>query len=714
MNLSEALDAALPEIPKARLTRGRPPRLDPDLVIREDVLDGEPVVGVLQRGTSNFFRLSPDQWNLAQLFDGTRSYQEIADAWTERTGALIEAEDIRAFAEQMESNDFWHKTHQEKNLALSEKLLAHRGRRSESKINFAHISFSAWDPDRYLDWLNRAVGDFIYSRWCVLAVVLLFVFEAAVFVANWSFIGPDTALFFNFSRKSVLELAQFWILMFFLGFIHESAHGLTCKHFGGQVHSMGLMFLYLIPCFFVDVTESWVSATKLQRLATIIAGIWIEMTICGIAMIVWTNTLTGEWLHDFAYQIILLTGIAVVAINLNPLIKLDGYYFLTEVIEIPDLKERSTAFLSAWFQHHVLGIPVDVPVVPRRRAPLFVLYAFASGTYSYLLLFFVVRFSYNVASHWLAEFALIPAGALAFYLYRSRLRALRRVAQQFWEQRFTSSFRWRPVNTVITITLAALLFLPLWRDRESAFFVIEPTHAHTIHAAVPGRVNAVLIQQGEKVHEGQLLLNMSSYLTASMRSAAIAQLGSSRYQSYDAQLRGSSIGNAAADQAGAARLAGLADEAEMSLDVSAPANGTVLTSNPALLLDQDVAVGQPLLELADAGTRTVRVFIPSSALNRIPQGAEVALALPGQFSVVRIALSAPSGDAVPLPPGLIESQSYKGIKLAVFYCSRMTLPASSGNPMFGLAGEAKIFGVRRSLAERFLVEIFNLVKAHVW
>ena len=158
MNLSEALDAALPEIPKARLTprststsRSRP-------LIREDVLDGEPVVGVLQRGTSNFFRLSPDQWNLAQLFDGTRSYQEIADAWADRTNALIEAEDIRAFAEQMESNDFWHKTHQEKNLALSEKLLAHRGRRSESKINFAHISFSAWDPDRYLDWLEP-------SRW---------------------------------------------------------------------------------------------------------------------------------------------------------------------------------------------------------------------------------------------------------------------------------------------------------------------------------------------------------------------------------------------------------------------------------------------------------------------------------------------------------------------------------------------------------------------
>ena len=141
MNLSEALDAALPEIPKARLTRGRPPRLDPDLVIREDVLDGEPVVGVLQRGTSNFFRLSPDQWNLAQLFDGTRSYQEIADAWADRTDALIEAEDIRAFAEQMESNDFWHKTHQEKNSHLA-KSFSHIGDAAANRKSTLHTSVS--------------------------------------------------------------------------------------------------------------------------------------------------------------------------------------------------------------------------------------------------------------------------------------------------------------------------------------------------------------------------------------------------------------------------------------------------------------------------------------------------------------------------------------------------------------------------------------------
>ncbi len=714
MNLSEALDAALPEIPKARLSRSRPPRLDPDLIIREEVLDGEEVVGVFQRGKSNYFRFSPAQWQLAQLFDGVRSYDEIAEAFANQCGMLIEPERVRTFAEQMDESDFWHKSHQEKNLALSEKLMAQRGRRSKSKVNFAHISFSAWDPDNYLGWLDRAIGRFVYSRWCVLVVVLLFVFEAAVFVDNWSIIGPDTALFFNFRQKSLLDFAQFWILITILGFIHESAHGLTCKHYGGQVHSMGLMFIYLLPCFFVDVTETWVSATKVQRLATIIAGIWIEMVICGIAMIFWLNSAVGGWLHNSAYEIILLTGIAVVIINLNPLIKLDGYYFLTEVIEIPDLKERSTAFLSGWFQNHILGLSVETPIVPRRRAPLFFLYAFASGAYSYTLLFFVIRFSYNVTSNWIAEAALIPSGALAFFLYRSRLRALSRVLRQILDHRLGKRLHWRPTHILSVTFLAALLFLPLWRDREDAYFVIEPTHAATLHAAVPGRVDAVLVRLGERVHAGEPLIRMNSSMASSMQSEAEAATNSAQFHINNAQLKGESIASAAAEQTGAVHFSRIANEAQASLEIAAPADGIVLTQNPAQLLQQNVASGQSLLDLADAGSRTVRVFIPVSALNRIPPAAEVALALPGQFSVVRMPLSPPSGESVTLPEGLIAKQNYQGIKLPVFYSSRMTFPETSGNPMFGLSGEAKIFGVRHSLAERILTGVLNLVKAHVW
>lgn len=714
MNLSEALDAALPEIPKSRMARGRPPRLDPDLIVREDVLDGAPVIGVLHRGKANYFRFSPNQWQLVQLFDGVRSFEEISEIFASQTGEFFSPEELRAFAEQMDESEFWYKTHEEKNLAMSEKLMAQRERRAKSKINIAHITFSAWDPDRYLTWLNDAVGEYIYNRWCLLAVLLLFVFETGVFVANWSIIGPDTALYFNFTHKNLDDVAQFWFLIFVLGFIHETAHGLTCKHYGGQVHQMGFLLMYFIPCFFCDVTEVWISASKLQRLATIIAGIWIEITICGLAMIVWSNTALGGWVHNFSYAVILLTGIAVVAINLNPLIKLDGYYFFTEIIEIPDLKERSTAFLSGWFQHHVLGLPVEVPIVPRKRVLLFALYALASGAYSYLVLFFVVRFAYNLASHWLAEFALLPAGALAFYMYRSRLRSLRRVSGQFWKERFGSGMRWRPVHILAAAFLVAFLFVPIGRVRESAYYVVEPAHTHTIHAAMSGRVNAVLIQEGERVQAGEPLIRMNSSTAASMQSAAMAETGSARFQDFTAQLRGQSIGGAAADQSGAAHLTRLANEAQSSLELDAPADGIVLTHNPGLLLDQDIASGQPLLDLADSGPRTARIFIPSSALDRIHAGDEVTLALPGRFSIVRMTLTAPGGDAVTLPEGLVAKQDYKGLKAPVFYCARMTLPASAGSPPFGASGPAIIFGARRSLAARFLTGALNLVKAHVW
>ena len=713
MNLSEALDAALPEIPEARQTGSRPPRLDPDLITHEDILDGEPVIGILQRDRSNYFRFQPWQWQLAQLFDGERSFEEIGAAFESETGMQISIEDVRSFSAQMDECDFWYKTHQEKNLAMREKLLAQRGRRAKSKFNVAHISFSAWDPDQYLGWVNRVAGGFIYSWWCVLVALLLFVFETAVVIDNWRLIGPDTALFFNFAQKSFSDFAQFWLLILVIGFLHETAHGLTCKHFGGQVHSMGLMFLYLAPCFFVDVTESWVSATKIQRLGTIIAGIWIELVLCGIAIIFWLNSAEGGWSHNLAYEVILLTGIAAVAINLNPLIKLDGYYFLTEIIEIPELKERSTAFLSAWFQSRILRAPIEVPIVPRRRVMLFTVYAIASGAYSYLLLFLVVRFSYRLGSKWFAEFALIPSAALTFVLFRSRIRSLRRVLTEAWERTFGSGFQWRSKYVFAGLGLIALLFVPLWRDREDGFFVIEPAESHTICAAVSGRVAEVLVQEGQRVHAGQTLLRMTSNDAASMKSVALAQTKSARFTTFNAQIQGQSAGTAIADQVAARHMTVLANEAQSLLELTASSDGTILTQNPSMLVDEKVGSGQPLLELAE-GARDARIYVPTSAFNRIFADSEVVLAVPGQFGLVRLKLTRPAGDPVSLPPGIIPAEKYKGFKLPVFYSARVTLPAAVGNPMYGLSGQAKLFGMRRSLAGRVAMVVSDLVKAHVW
>jgi putative peptide zinc metalloprotease protein len=730
MNLSEALDAALPEIPKTRLSRTRPPCLDPELVVREDVLDGEPIIGILQRGKGNFFRFQPMQWQLAQYFDGVRSYEEIAEIFTGEAGVALSAKDVEAFAVGLDEADFWYKSPQEKNIAYSARLKAQRSRKAnrKSKINLAHISFSAWDPDRYLTWLNDLVGRYVYSSWSVLFVLALFCFEGTVFVAKWKVLGPDIPLYFNFQHKSFLDFAEFWFLLFGLGFIHETAHGLTCKHYGGEVHSMGLMFLYLTPAFFVDVTESWVSGTKIQRLATIIAGIWIEMTICGFAMIVWTNTQPGEFLHDFTYKIILITGLAVVVMNLNPLLKLDGYYFLTEVIGVPDLKERSTAFVSAWFQRVFLRLPVEVPSIPRKRAPFFILYAVISGAYSYLLLFAAIRFSYNLTSKLFAEFALIPAGYFAFVMFRSRINSLRGVMREFRARHFEGQFRWKPLTVTIALMSLVLLFAPIFAEREKAYFVVEAENAETLHATVSGTVDAVYVREGQRVRAGEPLLKMTSVMAVSMASGARSEANAAHYSAFEAELEGRSVGAAAAGEEAARRSGDLAREASNSLVVASPVDGVVLTEDPGALPGRVVGAGQPLLSLAGASSGVesgadgskqnsnvvARVLIPAGELSHIPARAEVALAVPGEFKRLRLRLGEVQGDAVALPAGLVARQDYKGIELPTFYAARLPLPASAPALPVGMGGEAIVFGTRKSLAERGWAVAMNLVRAHVW
>jgi putative peptide zinc metalloprotease protein len=717
MNLSEALDAALPEIPRSRLSRKSPPRVDPDLIIRGDVVDGEPIVAVYQRSTANLLRLKPTQWQLARLFDGVRSYEEISAAFEAESGIPIGAEEVRTFAENMDEGGFWYKNPQEKNIAMNEKLAAQRSRRVESgsRFNVAHISFSAWDPDRYLTRLDQKIGKYLYSPSMTLFAVLLILLQVAVFAAKWSVIGPDIPLYFDFSKKTFSDLVEFWLLLFAIGFVHETAHGLTCKHFGGEVHSMGFMFLYLTPCFFVDVTESWISASRLQRMATIIAGIWSELMLCGIATIVWTNTQPGEWIHDCCYKLILLAGLGVVAINLNPLIKLDGYYLFAEWVRVPDLKERSTAFLIGWLQRHLFRLPVDVPIVSRRRVLLFALYAIASGAYSYLLLLLFIRFSYNVFYHWFAELALLPAALLAFLIFRSRLRAMQNFALGFYRTRAGSSaFRLTPLRAVLAITVLALLFVPLVRDRENAWFVIEPSETHQVHAGVPGKVLAVYVKEGEAVRSGQVMARLHSLNEASASEEASAQVASSQAQVFTAELRHAGLGPALAAQQAARRSSAIAHEEGAQLAVIAPAGGVVATRDPESLLNRDVTTGETLLTIVDRTQLVARLFVPVSEMDHVRTGDTVSLQLPSQFSEIRGRLGTMEGSALPLPAGLVTSQDYKGMLLPTFYTTRMPLAAVGNEVEPGMSGEAKIFGRRRSLAARIVTVFGNVLRTHFW
>src|SRR5437868_6530873 len=348
MNLAEALNAALPPLP-AQQVRKHFPKLHPGAIAREHVEEGAPVVVVTIRGSDNLYRFPPAQWDLIQLFDGERSYEDIAGEFAATHGVQFDPKDIRDFADGLEESDFWYKSPQEKNIALNQNLAEQRHQHIKKKSRFgdvAHMQFSAWDPNEFFTKIYNQIK-FVYSRWFTALTLCLFSFIIYVFFDRWSEIGADTVKYYTFTEKSFADIAEFWVLFLVLAFFHESAHGLTCKHYGGQVHRMGFHLIYLTPAFFVDVVEVWVYANRLQRLVTIIAGIWVEMIFCSLGTMVWWGTPPGTFVHEFAYKIMLITGVAVVVVNLNPLIKLDGYYFFTELIGIANIKERSTSYVSS-------------------------------------------------------------------------------------------------------------------------------------------------------------------------------------------------------------------------------------------------------------------------------------------------------------------------------------------------------------------------------
>src|SRR5260370_26212318 len=168
---------------------------------------------------------------------------------------------------------------------------------------------------------------------------------AFILFKQWSQFGPAPLEYSPFPDKSAADLAEFWILFFIMAFFHESAHAITCKHYGGGVHATGFHLIYLTPAFFVDVTEVLVYANRFQRVVTALAGIWTELIICSLATLVWWGTPPGGSIHGLAYKVVLIAGIAVVLMNLNPLIKLHGHYVLSATLVFDAIKHRSTALV---------------------------------------------------------------------------------------------------------------------------------------------------------------------------------------------------------------------------------------------------------------------------------------------------------------------------------------------------------------------------------
>jgi putative peptide zinc metalloprotease protein len=717
MNITEALNAALPEMP-ARMVAERYPRVATDIVFREHIEDGKPVFRVYVPSSEAVYKFPPQNWSLIQLFNGKRNYEEIAKLYSQQTRVEYSAEQVRDFAAELEAMDFWYKTAQEKNIALMQKSVEERRKLLKKKSKYGDLStilFPAVNPDKFLDWLYKYTSYF-YSRWFVLLTLLAFAFSAGITITHWSEIGRDTLEFYNFADKSWGDVVLFYLLGVVVLGTHELGHGHACKHYGGRVPAMGFALIYLAPAFYTDTTEGDVKGTRYERLVIALAGVWAELMIYAIVTPLWWGTPPDTAAHNAAYILMLITGISSALINWNPLIKLDGYYMVCEILGIVDLKEASTAFVSAWVKHHVWGLPVDVPYIPKRRRLGYAIYAMLSGLYSYTVLYVVARFVGNVFRNFNPEWSFVPELATAGLIFRSRIRVLLNFMKFVYLDKKDRLREWfKPARTMaIAAVVVVGLLLPLWHESASGRLTLEPAQHAVVRTAVPGTVVTIYADEGQSVTAGAPLAELRNLPLQSKLAESKAELALAAARATSASLRYADFAAAAQERDQLVQQTRQLESEAAYLNLDSPITGTVVTPRVRDLVGSYAPAGTEIAEVADLRTLQARIYVPEHEIYKFRTGSEARMQVEGISRKVDAHVAAIAPLSSQPPHGMEDLGQYQGIRPPNFYVVDLLVRNDDGTLRPGMAGTARLYGRRRSLGGLATQEVANFLGRKLW
>ena len=619
------------------------------------------------------------------------------------SGASYSMEEVRDFAAELDAMEFWYKTAQEKNIVLMQKSAEERRKLLKSKSAYGDMSlilFPAVNPDKFLNWLYRYTY-FFYTPWFTVLTLCAFAFSAGITITHWAEIGRDTLEFYNFADKSWGDVVQFYLLAVLVLSIHELGHGHACKHYGGRVPAMGFALIYLAPAFYTDTTEGDVKGTRYQRLVISLAGVWVELIVYCLVTPIWWGTPPDTAVHDAAYILMLITGISAALVNWNPLIKLDGYHMLSEILGIVDLKENSTAFVSGWVKHHVWGLPVEVPYVPKRRRLGYAVYALLSGLYSYTVMYVVARFVGNVFRNFNPEWSFIPELATAGLIFRSRIRTLWNFMKFVYLDKKDRFFAWFTArrSIVVAAIFIVLAFLPLRKESSTGYFALEPVHQAMIRTIVPGTVTDVYASEGQWIAAGAPLVRLRNLALDSRVARTQANYSVAIRRATSATLRYSAdVGPAREERAQLAQQSGLLASEAAQLQINSPISGLILTPRLSDRLGAYVPAGTELVEMADLSSMRARIYMSEHDISKFWVGSKARLLVDGVFKKWDGQISSIEPVSSDIPLGLTETSKYKGLHPPKFYAVDLTVLSPEGRLKPGMVGTARVYGNRRSLA----------------
>lgn len=457
----------------------------------------------------NYHRLREEQYELLQLLDGQVNLQQIQ----RKLQALHPQEHWRALDIQLLLNDLHQKgllvsDRFGQSTGLRQQQREHRKRQLISVLsNFLFLRFPGIYPDRFLKAVYPLVAWMFHPVSVILSLLLI--------LSTMGFLS----IHFDEFRRQLPSFHQFfgwpnllylWATLAVIKIFHELGHGLTCKHYGGECHSIGVMLLVFSPTLYCDVSDSWMMPNKWHRIAIGAAGMYVEMVISAFAILLWWNTELGM-VHHLALNVFFVTSISTAIFNANPLMRLDGYYILSDWLEMPNLKQRADKFITSRFTQLCFGLePAEDPFEPPDGKWWLGIYAIASSIYRFFLMITIGWFIYTVLKPYRLE--VLGLIVLTTSLGTLFARPIVQIVKFMKTQRQETVKKGRVAISICAVSVlllaVALIPVPIYLE---ASVLVQPHDVRHVYSQSPGTLRMLKVAAGDFVEQDQLLMHLQNH-----------------------------------------------------------------------------------------------------------------------------------------------------------------------------------------------------------
>ncbi|NJC87910.1 MAG: hypothetical protein FIB02_05160 [Desulfuromonas sp.] len=468
---------------------------------------------VLQDPFNNqFFRLRPGALDFVLRLRQDRTVGEVWDECLTRDPDGVPGQDeVIQLLSQLHFASLLYYENPSDSANLFDRYKRRKQRELKSKLlSIMFFRLPLFDPDRLLKYCMPV------TRWlinCWAALVWLGVVGYAVKLVVDHF---DEA-----SSQAQGVLAPGNLFFLYLGLVliktlHEFGHAVVCRHYGGEVHTMGIMFLIFTPIPYMDATSSWSFRNRWQRALVGGAGMIVEVFVAALATFVWANTGPGM-IHSLAYNMMFVASVSTVLFNANPLLRFDGYYILSDLLDIPNLHTRSQQHLRHLAEHYLFAYQDSTsPAETRREAAWLVVFGVLSGIYRVVVFTGIILFiadQFLLAGMIMAVVCIISWGVVPLFKFTQYLATSPRLARTRLRATAIS------VGTLATVILFLAVFP--FPNRFRAPGVVEAVQHIQVVNDTAGYVEAVLLPSGTVAESGAELLRLSDQeLLLEIRAAA--------------------------------------------------------------------------------------------------------------------------------------------------------------------------------------------------